>query len=128
MFVCQVHYDLDLDITNEAPPMKKSLAFLGMSNDKSGGKIMFHTNTDDISVSYKNIRSESNFKEVVEGMKNVTKELRGKFVENPMYSKLLGRSIITVHPLGGCPMADSGQTGVVNNAGQVFDGKFYCSL
>ncbi|HEX6295492.1 MAG TPA: alkaline phosphatase D family protein [Burkholderiales bacterium] len=34
----------------------------------------------------------------------------------------IGGSVLTVHPLGGCPMADDAQDGVVNEYGQV-----YCS-
>ena len=110
-----------LNVTHTA--IDKSLAFLCMSHDDSRGKITYHTKTDDVSVSYKDVGYEPNFTIVNEATKKVTKQLGGTFVESPLWSELLGKSVITVHPLGGCPMADSGQTGVVNHAGQVFDGK-----
>jgi cholesterol oxidase len=103
--------------------MDKSLAFLCMSHDEASGKITFHTETDDISVSYEDVGYEPNFKVVDDGTRKVTEKLGGTFVSNPLWTEHLGKSVITVHPLGGCPMAESGQSGVVNHAGQVFEGK-----
>ena len=34
----------------------------------------------------------------------------------------MGRQLITVHPLGGCPMGQSGETGVVDDCGRVYRG------
>ncbi len=102
--------------------MDKSLAFLCMSHDDARGKITYHNKTDDISVSYENVGYEPNFKIVNDAVRRVTQKLGGTFVKNPLWSEHLGKSVITVHPLGGCAMAESGQTGVVNHAGQVFKG------
>jgi cholesterol oxidase len=59
----------------------------------------------------------------------------GQFVPNPGFqplpaaamgvasgSKAMGGRLVTVHPLGGCRMADSGADGVVNHVGAVFRG------
>lgn len=56
-----------------------------------------------------------------------THGLKGFFIPNPYWHGLVSRirdkkGIVTVHPLGGCGMADSGKNGVVNHAGQVFKG------
>ena len=44
------------------------------------------------------------------------------FVGNPLSTPTFHDSLLTVHPLGGCPMADDGASGVVDHAGRVFTG------
>jgi cholesterol oxidase len=44
------------------------------------------------------------------------------YLRNPIWNKLFGQPLITVHPLGGCCMGENAQTGVVDHKGQVFDG------
>jgi cholesterol oxidase len=48
--------------------------------------------------------------------------LKATFLTNPVWSEFLRHELVTVHPLGGCVMADSVDNGVVNERGQVFDG------
>ncbi|KAI0457985.1 glucose-methanol-choline oxidoreductase [Xylaria acuta] len=50
-----------------------------------------------------------------------TRAVGGTFVQNPFYS-LMGQQQITVHPIGGACMADDGNMGVTNHAGEVFKG------
>jgi len=47
----------------------------------------------------------------------------GTFLHNPMWSRMLERSLVTVHPLGGCVMADRAEDGVVDDKGRVFSGR-----
>ncbi|MDR3650300.1 MAG: GMC family oxidoreductase N-terminal domain-containing protein [Acidimicrobiales bacterium] len=46
----------------------------------------------------------------------------GTFMHNPIWSRLLRHSLITVHPLGGCVMAEAAEDGVVDDRGRVFCG------
>lgn len=58
-------------------------------------------------------------KEVLEHAKG----LGAKFIGNPVWSFLGLHHLITVHPLGGCPMGESNATGLVDDLGRVFDDK-----
>ena len=54
--------------------------------------------------------------------KKSPKDSEGLLWKNPMWTRALGKSVVAAHPLGGCPMGESGRTAVVSHAGQVFDG------
>ena len=41
-------------------------------------------------------------------------------MKNPIWSELTNHGLITVHPLGGCIIAEDAERGVVNHKGQVF--------
>lgn len=60
---------------------------------------------------------------------HIASRLGGKFVPDPLASRLFGNSYITVHPLGGCAMGDA-VTAPVDHAGRVRSdtGGFYPGL
>ena len=106
---------------------KNSLAFLSMSNDDATGELRLDDKNGRVWVHYPDVGEGKNFEMVKEGMTHATRGLRGHFVQNPFWGGFAARirdtkGIITVHPLGGCAMAESGKDGVVNHAGQVFKG------
>ncbi|XP_078359087.1 uncharacterized protein LOC144643643 isoform X2 [Oculina patagonica] len=103
--------------------MDNTLTFVCMSHDDAGGQITFDKNSDNIDIEWKEVGRGPNFDRVNEALEKVTKGLGGSFVKNPVWTEALGKSVVTVHPLGGCPMGESGQTAVVNHAGQVFEGE-----
>lgn len=91
-----------------------------MSHDDARGVISVKNGVFDIS--WNKLGCESNFFEVNRTMGKMTAGLEGMFVRNPMWVTSQNRSVISGHPLGGCSMGESGEDGVVNHAGQVFDG------
>lgn len=100
-----------------------SITFLGISHDDGKGVISLDDGAFDIT--WEGVGSERNFNDVNRAIEKMTAGLEGTFVKNPMWLKSLGRSVVTGHPLGGCAMGETGRTGVVNHAGQVFYGTVF---
>jgi len=55
-----------------------------------------------------------------EVLRAVNGAIRGQFIPNPLWSQGMGQKLVTVHPVGGCGMADSADKGVVDARGRVF--------
>lgn len=57
-------------------------------------------------------------------------KLGGMFVKDPLNTPMFLNNLISVHPLGGCPMGDDSAAGVVDSDGRVFsdDGKVHRGL
>ena len=92
-----------------------SLPLLGMGRDVPDGKLYldgkYLANTWEIG------SSKDYFKRLRDTMADMADVWHAeKFVDNPTYRF---NRVITVHPLGGCPMGESADTGVVDPYGEV---------
>lgn len=92
-----------------------SLPLLGMGRDFPDGNMSLSGDWLDVDWSIR--RSHTHFKRVRSEMKRLADTWEGKFTDNLIW--YLNR-VITVHPLGGCPMGTSPGDGVVNSEGEVF--------
>lgn len=99
-----------------------------MSHDDASGIISYNHDNDSVDITWDKVGFEKNFQIVNNAMEEATKGLKGTFVKNPTWTQTLGKSVVSAHPLGGCPMGESGRTAVVNHAGQVFDGKQHMKI
>jgi cholesterol oxidase len=90
------------------------LPLLGMGRDVPDGKMTLRGERLDLD--WRMESSQQYFDGVREKMRDVAEELGARF------SDPLGRlnRVVTVHPLGGCPMGRDESEGVVNPYGQVF--------
>jgi cholesterol oxidase len=96
----------------------KTETFLVMAHDGSEGQM---TLLDDrLQISWPGVGKEPIFKTVNDRLAQVSAGLGGTFVKDPIWSKPFGDSLVSVHPLGGCPMAEDAAAGAVNHKGQVF--------
>ena len=108
-----------------ADPFENTLALLGLSNDKAVGELKLDEQNGRVWVHHPTLDRGLNETEMRSGMKSASEGLKGEFIPNPPWKGVILRlqntkGIITVHPLGGCPMGQYGEVGVVNHAGQVY--------
>ena len=102
--------------------------WLVMSHDDASGRIKLHermNGNDGAYIEWEDVGHQKNFEMVNKNLLKCAEKLGGYYIKNPVWSELLDKQLVTVHPLGGCPMAENGNTGVVNHKGQVFSGKVY---
>jgi cholesterol oxidase len=93
-----------------------SMLLFGMGRDIPDGNM---TMTDDgfLAIDWKTRRSNAFFEQVRATGKDIAEVLDAKFLDNPPWH--LSR-VVTVHPLGGCPMGRNEREGVVDSYGRVF--------
>ncbi len=98
-----------------------TLMWLVMTHDDSRGRLILKD--DRIRIEWDDIGKQPFAQRVNEFLRKGTAVLGGTFVSNPLWSLLADRPMVTSHPLGGCPMGEDAERGVVNHKGQVFAGE-----
>ena len=99
--------------------MDRTLTYLIMSSDDDRGRI--ELDDDRVRVRWPGVGGQRVFAHDNDMIKTAAGALNATFVPDPIWTKPLGRSLITVHPLGGCVMGDDPNCGVVDHFGRVFD-------
>jgi len=93
------------------------MPLLGMGRDVPDGRL----HLDDrqrLALDWSIERSRPYFERVRATARKLAEELGGKLMDDPLWYL---SSVVTVHPLGGCPMGRSAADGVVDAFGRVFD-------
>jgi len=105
------------DVLGDCVGSASSLPLLAMGRDIPDGRMTL--NRDGLlEVDWTMRRSSSYFRRVRQTMAEIADVLEGKLLPNPL--SYLSR-VITVHPLGGCPMGHTAGEGVVDANGEVFN-------
>lgn len=94
--------------------------YLVMSHDGAGGRLVL--DDDRLRIHWPDVGDEPIFETVNGALEQTTVPLGGEFVPDPLWTKLLGKSLVTVHPLGGCAIGRSAREGVVDHKSRVFAG------
>jgi cholesterol oxidase len=94
--------------------------FLTMAHDDNKGQLRLED--DRLRIHWPNVGKQPIFRKVADKQQQATAALGGNYLIDPVTNKITGEDLVTVHPLGGCVMADSAATGAVNHKGQVFSG------
>lgn len=93
-----------------------SLPLLGMGRDIPNGKMSIVN--DRLEIDWKFDDSRKYFNRVRSEMKRLNDQWNGHFADNLIW---YFKRVITVHPLGGCPMGTNPTEGVVDSNGAVFN-------
>jgi cholesterol oxidase len=109
--------------------LNRTLLFLVMGHDGADGLIELSDDGRPV-VRWPQLHTRKLFTREDKLARVIAGRLGGMFVHDPLNTPLLMNNLITVHPLGGCPMGETGTTGVVDYAGRVFsdDGKTFDGL
>lgn len=92
------------------------LPLLGMGRDIPDGNMRLRG--DRLDIDWRRRKSGPYFDRVRDMSRRIARELGADFKDNPIW--YLGR-VVTVHPLGGCPMGRDEREGVVDSHGEVFN-------
>jgi cholesterol oxidase len=96
-------------------------SYLVMAHDDESGQIKVDSKGQPRIV-WKNAGKQPVFQAIEEVLKQATVPLGGKYMRDPISTDILGDRTVTVHPLGGCGMAEDAAHGVIDHMGRVFSG------
>jgi cholesterol oxidase len=91
------------------------LPVLAMGRDVADGTMSLRGR--DLEVNWSTRTSDAYFDRVEATLADIARELGGKYLDPLLW---LFKRVVTVHPLGGCPMGRHDGEGVVDDGGQVF--------
>lgn len=105
---------------SQAGAVRNTQTMLVMAHDGTAGEMQLKQ--DKLRISWPGVGERDEIKAVNRKLYEVSAALKGTFIHNPAWSKAFGHQLVTVHPLGGCCMAEEGSSGVVDHRGCVFSG------
>src|SRR6056297_1112676 len=100
-------------------PVSRTMPFLVMSHDASDGHLVLENGR--VAVDWPQAGGDPALLNDEAVIRRACDAIQAEYLPNPLWQDALGRRIVTVHPLGGCAMADSPEEGVVNDRCEVFD-------
>jgi cholesterol oxidase len=100
--------------------VRNTQTYLVQSHDDGNGHAVL--DGDRLRIHWPQVGAQGVFERISEALQRATVPLHGTYLTSPIWNKLLGDRLITVHPLGGCGMAEDAEHGVVNHKGQAFAG------
>ncbi|MGE5274339.1 MAG: alpha/beta fold hydrolase [Verrucomicrobiota bacterium] len=92
--------------------------YLVMAHDDGAGRMRLED--DRVRISWPGVGRLPIFEQIDRRLREATAAHGGTYLKNPLWTRLTGRDLITVHPLGGCVMAERAEDGVVDHRGRVF--------
>ncbi len=98
----------------------RTQSYMVMSSDDDHGRLVL--DGDRISVDWPHVGQRPVYRHDNDELKRAAEAVNAAWLPNPFWTQAFGDALITVHPLGGCVMADDATGGVVDDRGGVFSG------
>ena len=98
--------------------LNSSMMYLCMAHDDSAGRLYLHG--DELRIDWPGAGREPIFNEINRECFAHAKSLGASLIENASWLLSPWKTLVTAHPLGGCPMGEDGSHGVVDHLGRVF--------
>jgi len=109
----------------EAEMMVDTFFFNVMSQDDATGKIsLAGLDGDQIDVGWEQpVAQQTLWQDIETLLREFSSAMGGKYIALPGWQGILlgKKKLVITHPLGGCPIGDTHEKGVVNEFGEVFD-------
>jgi len=99
--------------------VRNTQSFLAIGHDQCSGELFLEN--DQIKINWPNAARQEVFRRIDDALTRAVAATGGTYIRNPLSETVLGENLLTVHPLGGAPMGESHENGVVNHKGEVFD-------
>lgn len=103
----------------------KTLGLYCMTPDEADGLIRYDEQSKQVFVEWNNEQHQRFYYSAKTGIEEAVKSLDRNVGIQPKWSAQFDSGTYTRHPLGGCPMGESGIYGVVDHTGQVFIGRLH---
>ena len=100
--------------------LARTQTFLAMADDDGDGEMKL--SRDRLRIIWTDAGQRELYTTIARRLQSITRAMKGRYVINPFWSRLFGRRLLTVHPLGGCCVGENATDAVVDPSGQVFTG------
>ncbi len=100
-------------------PVGRTLPFLVMAHDASDGVLRLENDT--IVVSWTNAGLDPAILGDAQAVRDACDGIEAEYLPNPLWQDAFGNRVTSVHPLGGCPMGNTVDDGVIDADCRVFD-------
>jgi cholesterol oxidase len=100
--------------------LSRTQTYLAMGSDDDEGTIVLKG--DSVKINWKGVGERLVFRKNNDLVIDAAQGIDATQLRDPLWTRSFHKSLITVHPIGGCVMADDSDHGVVNGRGQLFSG------
>ncbi|CAG8595486.1 24497_t:CDS:10, partial [Gigaspora margarita] len=112
--------EISSNTSNYQGAMANTQSYLIMSHDHSNGRIQLVN--DKVNIEFNGVGELEMIKKLNETLSRATININGDYISSPLWLKVFGCKLITVHPLGGCCMGKDGTGTTVHKDLYICDG------